>query len=71
MVSFRLRRYRETYRGEVPQTAIDALSYSGLLTLGLNYSRLAGGLTCGDAAVASPVHAARPCARPLGSALFF
>lgn len=62
---------KEKHRGEVPHAAIDALSYSGLLTLGLNYSHLAGALTCGDAAVASPVHTARPCACPLGSALFF
>ncbi len=62
---------KRNIEGEVPQATIDALSYSGLLTLGLNYSHLAGALTCGDAAVASPVHTARPCACPLGSALFF
>lgn len=62
---------KRNIEGEVPQAAIDALSYSGLLTLSLNYSHLAGALTCGDAAVASPVHIARPCACPLGSALFF
>ncbi len=62
---------KRNIEGGVPHAAIDALSYSGLLTLGLNYSHLAGALTCGDAAVASPVHTARPCACPLGQCFVF
>lgn len=70
-MDLKVQQQKEKARGQLSQAAIDALSYSGLWTLGLNYSYLAGALTQRDAAVASLDHAARPFALPLGSALFF